>query len=164
MSLVMNALFQHGVISKERIIIRSALFKATLFGSDKNSWYPILRENSFKQKLPGTISQNSKFIQLMSLMLYEQLLEKPEFLQSREWKMFLLLKQLCEFFLSPRKSEHQINIQTEILYEYLNIRLSLISESVSPITPKHTFTTHYSGVHTFSQKADFRLRMSKGLH
>ena len=84
-------------------------------------------------------------------MLYPELLKNTEFLDSKVWRLYLLLKSLCEFFLSPEKSDYQIDIQTKTLHEYLDIRLSLIDDSSSefyekPISPKHTFSLHYAKI------------------
>ena len=122
MALVMKSLFKNGIITKDKMVVRNSLFKKTLSGKDKNSWYPILRPASFEEKLPGTISQNSKFIQLLSLMIYPELSKNPNYLKSKEWKLYLLLKSLCEYLLSPEKSDHQIDLQTKTLNDYLGAK------------------------------------------
>ena len=148
----MQALFSHKVITKEALIVKSSIFKQTLSKVDKGSWYPILRENSFVQKLPGTISQNSKWIQYLSLLLYSELINRKDFLKTKEWQLFLLLKELCEHYLSNLLSDHQIDEQTGLLHQYLKIRLSLISDTdadvkkVGPITPKHLFAMNYAEI------------------
>ena len=86
----------------------------------------------------------------LSLMLYPELLKNREFLDSKEWKLYLLLKSLCEYFLATEKSDHQIDLQTDTLHSYLKIRLSLIDDSLdvpNVISPKHIFTLHYNGLH-----------------
>lgn len=143
----MKALFKNKIISKENIIVRSSMFKNTLIGSDKNNWYPMLRKNSFDTKLPGTICQNAKWIQLLPLMLYSDLKKNQSFFKTKEWKLFLLLKSLCEYLLAPQKSEHQIKIQTQMLHNYMKIRLSLINdEDVGPLSPKHLFGFEYEEI------------------
>ena len=58
-----------------------------------------------------------------------------------------MLKSLCEYFLAPKLSDHQVNLQTELLHQYLSVRLSLITEDEpTPISPKHVFATHYDKV------------------
>ena len=104
----MNEIFKCGVIEKERLSVRSQMFRDTLKGRDKNSWYPIVRDNSFAQKLPGTIMQNAKFIQYLPILLYQELQSNPEFLKSKIWKFFILLKNLSEFFQSTKLSDYQV--------------------------------------------------------
>ena len=151
----MRALFSHRVITKQALIVKSSIFKQTLCKADKGSWYPILRENSFVQKLPGSISQNSKWIQYLPLLLYSELIDSKDFLKTKEWQLFLLLKELCEHYLSNMLSDHQIDEQTDLLHQYLKIRLSLISDAdadgkkVGPITPKHLFAMNYPAIQRY---------------
>ena len=143
----MNAIFSHKIITKEALIEKSAKFKDSLSSLDKNSWYPKLRTNSFDNKLPGTICQNKVWIQYLSVMLYQELKKNTEFLRTKYWKLFVLLKTLSEYFLSPKLSEYQIDCQTKILHQYMSIRLALIDEDdLAPISPKHTFAFHYSDI------------------
>ena len=87
------------------------------------------------------------WIKLLPLMLYPELEQNPSYLNSKMWKMYLLLKCLCEYFLSPRKSDYQIDVQTKIVNDYLKIRLSLIDEIDAPaISPKHIFVQYYAEI------------------
>ena len=82
-------------------------------------------------------------------MLYPELSlpENAGFLQTKEWKLFIMLKSLCEYFLAPKLIDHQVNMQTELLHQYLSVRLSLITENEpTAISPKHVFSTHYDKV------------------
>ena len=125
-------------------MVRNKMFKDSLCTSDKADWYPVIRENSFNKQLPGTIAQNSKFIQLLSIMVYPELANNVNFVKSKYWKMFVLLKTLCQYFMAPKLSDHQIDIQTKILKEYLKLRLSLIDEEdATSLSPKHLFALFY---------------------
>ena len=126
--MVVRAIFSYGILTPEILAARNKLFKESLCTSDKADWYPVIRVNSFNTKLPGTIAQNSKFIQLLSIMVYPELATNVNFVKSKYWKMFVLLKTLCQYFMAPKLSDHQIDIQTRILKEYLKLRLSLIDE------------------------------------
>ena len=85
-------------------------------------------------------------------MLYSNLVKNASFLKSKEWKLYILLKTFCEYLQAPKKSDYQIDVQTQILHDYIAIRLSLINdEDVKPLSPKHTFSLHYSGVHNIPQ-------------
>ena len=55
MSLVMKEIFSYGIITPERLAVRSRMFKMTLNTCDKRDWYPIIRPNSFDSKLPGRV-------------------------------------------------------------------------------------------------------------
>ena len=146
-ALIMQFLLASGIITQARLVVRSSMFKDTLHTCDKGDWYPIIHENSFANKLPGTIAQNCKWIQYLSLMLFPELEKDETFLKSKYWRLFLLLKNLCEFLLAPKLSDFQVEQQTKLLHEYLEIRLSLIDEDdVCPISPKHLFATHYDEI------------------
>ena len=89
-------------------------------------------------------------------MLYLDLKKSAEFLKSKYWKMFVLIKTLSEYFLSKQLSEYQVDLQTKVLHQYMSIRLSLIDEDDwSVISPKHTFSMHYSGAHISWHKCIF---------
>ena len=89
-------------------------------------------------------------------MLYLDLKKSAEFLKSKYWKMFVLIKTLSEYFLSKQLSEYQVDLQTKVLHQYMSIRLSLIDEDdLSPISPKHTFSMHYSGAYISWHKCIF---------
>ena len=144
---VIEYIFLNDIITREAFPTRSKLFRETLCPYDKNSWYPILRPNSFKSKLPGSICQNSKFIQYLPVMMYEELSRHSEFVKSKQWKLYTMLKELCEYFNSPELSDFQINLQTQLLHEYLDLRISLKNEDeMGPISPKHTFSVHYEEI------------------
>ena len=113
-ALVMNWLFSNGIISPQRLVVRSELFKSTLRSSDKGDWFPEIRENSFDNKLPGTITQNKKWIQFLSLMIYPELLKNPAFVKSKYWKLYILLKKVCQYFLASRLSDYQVDQQTAV--------------------------------------------------
>lgn len=54
-SMVIVEMFKRNIISKELMIKKCFLFKKTLYGTDRRSWVPSLRTESFKTKLPGTM-------------------------------------------------------------------------------------------------------------
>ena len=68
--LVINEMYKRKVITKNILERKCALFKKMLKGTDKLSWMPALRQDSFKTKLPGTMTQNQRFIQFFSLLVY----------------------------------------------------------------------------------------------
>ena len=77
-------------------------------------------------------------------MIYPELLQNKAYLKTKYWRLYILLKKLCQFFLASKLSDYQVNQQTELLHEYLSLRLSLIDEDdISPISPKHIFATFY---------------------
>ena len=73
MSLVINKMYKRNIISKEEMNRKFLLFKNSLHGSNKRSWLPSLKGDSFKTKLPGNMSQNRCFIQYLSLLLHQEL-------------------------------------------------------------------------------------------
>ena len=56
MSLVINKMYKRNIISKEEMNRKFLLFKNSLHGSNKRSWLPSLKGDSFKTKLPGNMS------------------------------------------------------------------------------------------------------------
>ena len=58
-----------------------------------------------------------------------------------------MLKELCEYFLSPELSDFQVEVQTKLLHSYIELRLSLIDEDeTAKISPKHVFSLHYEEI------------------
>ena len=71
------------------------------------------------------MTQNARFIQFLSLLLFDELNENPTFLNSAVWKLYLLVKRICEIVCSARLSEDQVNELHDVVRKYLDIRIKL---------------------------------------
>ena len=123
--LIIQEIFKRKIISPELMERKVALFKNFLFGADKRSWMPSPKPNSFKVKLPGTMSQNRIFIQYLSLLLYHELSQNPEFLKTVIWKIYLNIKRISELVCSHLLSESQVVELEKLIREYVDLRISI---------------------------------------
>ena len=71
------------------------------------------------------MTQNARFIQFLGLLVFDELNENPTFLNSAVWKLYLLVKRICEIVCSARLSEDQVNELHDVVKKYLDIRIKL---------------------------------------
>ena len=121
---VVKAMFKLKVISREIFVVRNTLFQRTVLkGSDKRDWMPRLRVDSMTHQLPGTICQNSKFIQLFSMLLYKELAARPDVLKTEIWQFYLYLKRFCELINAASMSEEHLAELQSVYVAYLELRI-----------------------------------------
>ena len=113
-ALVMNGIFQSGIITKESLVVKSALFKATLCPKDKNSWYPVVRENSFDNKCKVTNSSASSICVIPKIKC--QLL----FLNDKIRRIWLLFD-IWQFYLTLLNNVKKSRYFFIVLLPYWNI-------------------------------------------
>ena len=71
------------------------------------------------------MTQNARFIQFLGLLVFDELNENPTFLNSAVWKLYLLVKRICEIVCSARLSEDQVNELNDVVRKYLDMRIKL---------------------------------------
>ena len=96
-------------------------------------------------KLPGTMSQNHKFIQYMSLLLFKKLEGKESFLKSAIWRLYLHIKKISEMVSSEELSESQVNELEHEIKTYVDIRIALKENSRAMDKSKHAKNFQHLG-------------------
>ena len=124
-SLIINEILKRNIISKCELNKKCWLFKKKIFGADRRNWLPRLKDDSFKEKLPGTMSQNKCFIRYLSLLLHEELKKHSEFTNSEVWNLYLRIKNISELVCSKALSETQLMELSSEIKSYLDIRIAL---------------------------------------
>ena len=136
MARVVKTAFKKNVVKPAVFVRKCFQFKKKLNGTDKSSWMPKLRTDSFDSKLAGKMAQNAKFIMWLSVLMKEDLESKQGqiFISSDEWKLYLIAKKLSEYILAEKLSERQVNEMEVIIHAYTDVRIRLHQQCVDKNT------------------------------
>ena len=129
MLLILQELFRRNILSRGEFAKLNKDFKQKLHGSDRSSWLAKLRIDTQTTKLPGTIVQNLKFIQYASVLLWNKVQSQKAVLSTDIWRLYRLLKRICELLNAEHMSEAQVVELNDKYLDYLDIRISLSKDS-----------------------------------
>lgn len=93
------------------------------------------------EKLGGHAVQNWSLLRLLPYLIGDKIKD----VEDKGWKMYLLLKDLSDFFASPRFSKSELSYIKDVsIPAYYELRAEVLNISTHPLKPKHHFMSHYA--------------------